>query len=397
MRGIALREIADENIVVDIATNVDRALIPVALYKLKDTQRLVALVKNWLSNSTALRWGDWEWMTGGDNLKNVALGKFTTEETFADIAKTGTSDGELYNDAGSFREERRRRRDAARRGRDDAGSFREECLARVKEQKLLADIVKNADLRAIREKAFERLTDEQLLVDVVKNAKEVEDAHRALSELAEMPLFPKEALVDAKKSMARFVNIEMLPVPGQSFLLAKTEITQAQWWVVMGYPSVFNGGNRPVQNVSWDDAMEFCKKLTEMERAAGRLPAGQEYTLPTEKQWEYACRAGTTGDYAGTGNLDDMGWYDGHCGGRTHDVATKQPNQWGFYDMHGNVWELCLDKYDPGDYHVIRGGSRQYTADSCRSASRSRSRSAYATYASDDLGFRPALLSIRGE
>jgi hypothetical protein len=358
---------------VDIATNVDRALIPVALYKLKDTQRLVALVKNWFSNPTELSWGDWKWMTVEDDLEGVALGKFTTEEILADLAKTVAGDGESggYRSAG-------------------AGSFREKCLARVKEQKLLADIIKNADSRAIREKAFERLTDEQLLVDVVRNAKEVEDAHRALSKLAEMPLFSKEALVDVKKSMARFMNIEMLPVPGQSFLMAKTEVTQTQWSAIMGSHS--SGGNRPVEDVSWDDAMEFCKKLTEMERATGRLPAGQEYTLPTEKQWEYACRAGTTGDYTGTGNLDDMGWYYGNSGGQTHDVATKKPNDWGFYDMHGTVWEWCLDEYGSSrDGRVLRGGGWRGGADACRSA--------YRGYGPgllfNGLGFRPVLISVR--
>jgi formylglycine-generating enzyme required for sulfatase activity len=93
------------------------------------------------------------------------------------------------------------------------------------------------------------------------------------------------------------------------FWLGRTEVTQAQWQALMGNnPSELKGANLPVESVSWDDAMEFCRMLTERERAAGRLPKGYSYTLPTEAQWEYACRAGTTGDYAG--NLDALAWFE---------------------------------------------------------------------------------------
>ncbi|MCW5550178.1 MAG: SUMF1/EgtB/PvdO family nonheme iron enzyme [Opitutaceae bacterium] len=189
------------------------------------------------------------------------------------------------------------------------------------------------------------------------------------------------------------------------FWLGKTEVTQGQWQAVMGNnPSHFKGSNLPAENVSWADAMEFCRKLTERERAAGRLPAGYVYTLPTEAQWEYACRAGTTGDYAG--NLDAMGWYSGNAGGSTKPVGTKAANAWGLHDMHGNVWEWCLDWYgnypggsvtDPtgpasGSFRVARGGGWGSTADLCRSADRNGSppgnRNGF-------LGFRPALSSVR--
>lgn len=189
----------------------------------------------------------------------------------------------------------------------------------------------------------------------------------------------------------------------RGFWLAQTEVTQAQWQAVMGSnPSNFKGTNLPVEQVNWTEAMEFCRKLTERERAAGRLPAGYAYTLPTEAQWEYACRAGTTGEYAG--DLNAMAWYKGNSGDQTHPVAQKQPNAWGLYDMHGNVWEWCLDWYgdypggsvtDPkgaasGSYRVNRGGSWRFFAAFCRSANRDRAGPGIRW---GNLGFRLALSS----
>ncbi len=189
----------------------------------------------------------------------------------------------------------------------------------------------------------------------------------------------------------------------KGYWLGKTEVTQAQWQAVMGSnPSHFKGGSLPVEQVNWEEAMAFCRRLTERERAAGRLPAGYAYTLPTEAQWEYACRAGTTGAYAGP--LDAMAWYSNNSGNRTQPVATKQANGWGFHDMHGNVWEWCLDWYgnyaagsatDPrgpstGSFRVYRGGGWGNSAVYCRSA--------YRRYSVDSrnrfLGFRVALSSV---
>jgi formylglycine-generating enzyme required for sulfatase activity len=193
----------------------------------------------------------------------------------------------------------------------------------------------------------------------------------------------------------------------EPFWLGKTEVTQAQWEAVMGSnPSRFKGANRPVEEISWDDAVAFCEMLNKRERAASRLPAGYTYALPTEAQWEFACRAGSTGDYAGSGKLEDMGWFEGNSSGKTHDVAQKLPNAWGFYDMHGNVWEWCSDWYDnypsggatdpvgaaSGSRRVYRGGCWFNIVRGCRSTSRSKDRPHGRI---EFLGFRLALTPVR--
>ncbi len=177
----------------------------------------------------------------------------------------------------------------------------------------------------------------------------------------------------------------------RGYWLGRTEVTQAQWQAVaekipvfenIPVPSYFKGSDRPVERVTWDMAMAFCAQLSEDERAAGRLPPGYAYSLPTEAQWEYGCRAGTTGKYAG--EIAAMAWYDNNSGGETHPVAQKRPNPWGFYDMHGNVVEWCVDWYggypggrvnDPigpvtGVYRVRRGGAWNNSAGACRSGAR---------------------------
>ena len=167
----------------------------------------------------------------------------------------------------------------------------------------------------------------------------------------------------------------------EGFWLGKYEVTQAQWKSVMGSnPSHFTGDNLPVENVSWNDCQEFIRKVN----AEAERQFGGEARLPTEAEWEYACRAGSTGAFAGTGDLGSMGWYDGNSGSKTHPVGQKRPNAWGFYDMHGNVWEWCSDRAgaypggsvtDPagaasGGSRVLRGGGWDNFARDCRSASR---------------------------
>ena len=168
------------------------------------------------------------------------------------------------------------------------------------------------------------------------------------------------------------------------FWMGETPVTQKQWKSVMGNnPShftggLFSGGSLPVEEVSWNDCQIFIQKV----KAA--LNCGVR--LPTEAEWEYACRAGTTGAYGGSGKLDEMGWYRGNSGDKTHPVGQKKPNDWGLYDMHGNVWEWCADWWgeypsqsviDPtgpstGSRRVLRGGGWYDRARNCRSAARGR-------------------------
>lgn len=189
----------------------------------------------------------------------------------------------------------------------------------------------------------------------------------------------------------------------QGFWLGRTEVTQAQYRAITGTnPSTFQeaGPDAPAERVSWLDAMAYCRKLTERERAAGRLPEGYIFTLPTEAQWEYAYRAGTTGAYPG--EPDSMGWNSGNSGGTTHPVAQKKPNAWGFHDMSGNVLEWCRDWYgdyprgavtDPsgperGYYRIARGGSWRQDVAVGRSAARAGGSAGRLDYT---LGFRLAL------
>ena len=164
----------------------------------------------------------------------------------------------------------------------------------------------------------------------------------------------------------------------KGFWMMETEVTQKQWKAVMGYytnPSHFQGDDLPVESISWEDCQVFCNQCKKL---------GISVSLPTEAQWEYACRAGSTEKYIDY--LDKIAWYYKNSGGTTHPVRTKSPNAWGLYDMLGNVLEWCSDWYgdypegmlfvsarvtDPmgpvsGPYHVFRGGCWNDLARDCR-------------------------------
>jgi formylglycine-generating enzyme required for sulfatase activity len=187
-----------------------------------------------------------------------------------------------------------------------------------------------------------------------------------------------------------------------SFKMSKYEITQRQWTAVMGSnPSEFSscGNNCPVEEVSWNAVQEFIDTLNQQ--------TGKNYRLPTEAEWEYAARAGTTTKYyCGDSEscLDDIAWYDGNSSDTPHPVGQKDPNDWGLYDMTGNVREWCQDyfrlfyyRYSPsnnpqgpviGFGRVIRGGSWSYGARGCRSSDRDSHDPSIHGY---NLGFRLVL------
>ena len=169
------------------------------------------------------------------------------------------------------------------------------------------------------------------------------------------------------------------------FYIGIHEVTNAQWKRVMETsPGKWKDDDRPVNQVSWEDAVDFCRRLSDLpeERKAGRL-----YRLPTEAEWEYACRGGTTKGYSfgdDESRLTEYGWFSSNAESQTHPVGTKRPNRWGLHDMHGNVWEWCSDRYGQypagtvtnpqgpagGPSRAYRGGSWLSDAGSCRSASR---------------------------
>ncbi len=194
-------------------------------------------------------------------------------------------------------------------------------------------------------------------------------------------------------------NVDSQPVHAvtitRPFWMGKYEVTQSEYQAVMGSnPSQVQGANLPVETVTWTRAVAYCDALTARELAAGRLPSGYEYRLPTEAEWEYCCRAGTTTEFhygptlvCGQANFDYSHHTNSGCSSSgIAPVGSYGPNAWGLHDMHGNVWEWCLDAWDAsanypggavsdpyvasGPYRVLRGGGWNSDSFFCRSAFR---------------------------
>ena len=228
-----------------------------------------------------------------------------------------------------------------------------------------------------------------------------------------------------KVSSISVVNDQMVEIPGgkielkddrtmqkwtvvlEHFLLSKFLVTQDLYFEVTGEsPSAFEGNRQPVETVTWKDAVVFCNLLSnkaeikpyyvldeDNEYIAFDLKA-DGFRLPTEAEWEYACKAGTTG--VRYGELDLIAWYKNNSRKLTHDVGLKDPNVWGLYDMLGNVWEWCSDLYDTevyGSYRIFRGGGWCDEERGCMATNRRRS---HPTFKIDDLGFRIARNMKRG-
>ena len=183
------------------------------------------------------------------------------------------------------------------------------------------------------------------------------------------------------------------------FYIQTKEVTQQQWKIVMTKnPSKFSdcGNNCPVENISWNDIQEFIEKLNKFEN-------GITYRLPTESEWEYACRAGSDTKYANNKNIGELGWFNRNSKKKPHPAGEKETNDWGLYDMHGNVWEWCatpyndypkgdvIDPQDPenGYYKVFRGGSWDASTYVCRAANRLYKAPDFKRH---DIGFRLVMM-----
>ena len=277
--------------------------------------------------------------------------------------------------------------------REISSIVKEKVPIYLKEGRLITkDQKKNNEQTENQEIPKQNKTNENTIIETLDNGIEIEMVK------IEGGSFEMGSPLDEK---GRSGNEELHIVTVSPFYMGKYEVTQAQWKEIasqpiiktslLAHPSAFQKDNLPVDSVSWEEAIEFCARLSKL--------TGKTYRLPTEAEWEYAARAGSKEAYSG--NLEDLGWYDKNSKEKTHIIGQKLPNAWGLYDMNGNLWEWCSDLY--GDYQlgaatnptgissgtgrVRRGGSWFSSAADCRSAKRNTSQP---DYHGNILGFRLA-------
>ncbi len=221
----------------------------------------------------------------------------------------------------------------------------------------------------------------------------------SVSDLIDKVAFVKipggEIILEDERSNSKWkVNIS-------SFLLAKYPVTKDLYFSVINESNnSFKGDQTPIVDVSWYNAIVFCNKLSRLAKLKECYLISDDgkdvyfdneangYRLPSEAEWEYACRAESK--EVRYGEIDQIAWYYNNSGGKVHEVGLKEPNNWGLYDMIGNVWEWCWNLYDKnvyGPYRIFRGGGWYDRANSCRA---SCCRKSHPTHQIDDLGFRLA-------
>jgi formylglycine-generating enzyme required for sulfatase activity len=264
---------------------------------------------------------------------------------------------------------------------DEDATVRATVASRLKDQTLLTGIAKNDNDYSVRKAAVEKLIDQTVLADVAINDESSDVRAAAVGNLTDQRALADYAANDQDgnvrmSAVSQLSGLSIVYVAPGSFQmgsddeydngqpvhlvtlsrgygLGKYPVTQKEYESVMGSnPSIFKDSNLPVHQVSWNDAVQFCQKLTARERSAGRLPSGYECRLPTEAEWEFAARGGTKSrgyKYSGSDNINSVAWY-GENSVKTHEVGTKSENELGIHDMSGNVWEWCNDWYD--DYSI---------------------------------------------
>nr|WP_321416496.1 SUMF1/EgtB/PvdO family nonheme iron enzyme [uncultured Methanomethylovorans sp.] len=292
----------------------------------------------------------------------------------------------------------------------------QERLAREREETARLKAAEEERQRLEQEELERLRKEEERKVQEAAHLKAAEEAERKRKEEERLRREREEAAKKPSASIKNSIGMDFVLIPAgefqmgsddgydsekpvhkvkisRPFYLGKYEVTQAQWVAIMGdNPSYFKGDNNPVENVSWNDVQEFVKKLNAKEGT-------DKYPLPSEAEWEYACRAGTTTIYSfgdDESKLAEYAWYGDNSGNKTHPVGQKKPNPWGLYDMHGNIREWCQDEWhgyykgaptdgsawvdgsSPG--RIVRGGGWNFFAGSCRSAVRSNNDPDYRSF-----------------